>query len=335
MLLHDIFPAMIGPVSGSTGAGPVALGKNLLKPRTIIGFVVAAVVIYIFFRNFDLKAAVNSISDANWLLLVISAIAFYASLPLRGARWGLFLAASGQRISNSSLSHYYFLSWFANAILPARIGDLYRAYLLKKNNSVPISLSLGVLISERVFDLAVTALLVVLSGSYFWAVLSNSEESRYLQWGIAFTFAIVIALVIVLTALPAIIKLAPASWKPKLETFRAGVFKRPALIPIFVLMTAAIWLFEALRLYLVFLALGLNAGFLAAVFISQAALILMSLPLSPAGLGFVELLMLKLLSSTGVTPDIAGAATIADRLISYWSLVALGGIVYILSPRVR
>jgi uncharacterized protein (TIRG00374 family) len=83
------------------------------------------------------------------------------------------------------------------------------------------------------------------------------------------------------------------------------------------------------------MAFGVKAGFLAAVFISQAALILMSIPLSPAGLGLVELMMLRLLASADVTLAVAGAVTLTDRLISYWSLVISGAIAYILSPRQR
>jgi uncharacterized protein (TIRG00374 family) len=326
---------MSGSPDETVGFKPVGIKRNLLSFRSLIGFVVAGIVIYIFLRNFDFSAALTSIASANWALIFLAALAFYISLPLRGARWGLLLESSGPRMPRAALSHYYFLSWFANAILPARIGDVYRAYLLKKNRSVPISLSLGNLLSERVLDLVVTALLVAISGSFFWAVLKGTRESSYLKWGIGLTIIIVVVFVIVLVMLPFIERIAPQSVRPKLKTFRAGIFKRPSLLPILSLMTAAIWLCEALRLYLVFLALGIKAGFLAAVFISQAALILMSIPLLPAGLGLVELLMLKLLSSTGVTTAVAGAATMADRLISYWSLVALGGIVYMLSPRVR
>ena len=58
--------------------------------------------------------------------------------------------------------------------------------------------------------------------------------------------------------------------------------------------------------------LTLNAGFVLALLVSQASLIIMSLPLSPAGLGFVELLMLKALSLAGLSSDLAGALTISD-----------------------
>lgn len=160
----------------------VGIKENLLKPRTYLGFAVAAVVIYIFFNNFDLSAALANIADAHVGYLLLATVVFYASLPLRGARWGSLLRPAGVNVGVGPLTHYYFLSWFANAILPARIGDIYRAYLLKKNKSVPISLSLGVLFSERVIDLAVTAVLVVVSGAYFRAVLKNLPESSYLYW---------------------------------------------------------------------------------------------------------------------------------------------------------
>ena len=153
------------------------------------------------------------------------------------------------------------------------------------------------------------------------------------------TVVAVAVLVVIFVAsiffLPKLSQIAPLKWRDKIERFSAGIFRWPELLPKIVIMTTLIWLSEALRLYLVFLAFGINPGFLVALFISQATLILMSIPLSPAGLGLVELLMLGLLASASLPTSLAGAITITDRLISYWSLVAFGGITYLFSPRVR
>ena len=313
----------------------VRLRENLFKVRTLFGFVVALMVIYIFLRHFDINSALRSISNANWLFIFLSIIVFYISLPLRAARWQILLKPAGQKVSIPSLSHYYFLSWFANSILPARIGDIYRAYLLKKNKGIPVSLSLGVIFSERVFDLAITAALVVLSGAYLWSLLQNSDEKSYLKWGLLATVGIVIGFIILIFAMPLIIRILPQKLKSLAESFQSGIFKWPSLFPIIILTTVIIWLTEALRLYFVFLALGIKSGFLMAVFISQASLILMAIPLTPAGLGLVEGLMLVILSSLGISKDLALAATITDRLVSYWILVAAGTIVYLLSSRTR
>jgi uncharacterized membrane protein YbhN (UPF0104 family) len=314
---------------------PLGIRENVFSLRGLIGFAVAAAVIYLFLKNFDLNVAAESISRAKWHFFLLAFAIYYASLPLRGGRWGVFLRPAGHSVDSRPLTHYYFLAWFANALLPARIGDLYRAYLLKKNKNVPISLSLGVLFSERVFDLMVTAGLVVFSGIYFWSFLRGSSQSDYIVFGFMAVILVIVVFIALVAGLPHLVRLFPQSWRNKLELFRTGLFRSPSLLPLAFTMTLLIWISEALRLYFVFLAFGINAGFLVAVFISQAALIVMAVPLSPAGLGLVEILMLKILATAGLTSDVAGALTIADRIISYWSLLALGGIGYLLSARIR
>ncbi len=326
---------MEGHLQESVDGKPIGLRQNLFRLRTLVGFAVAAAVIYLFLKNFDPKAALSSISLAKWHFFLLAFAVYYLSLPLRGGRWGIFLKPAGHTIDYRSLTHYYFLSWFANALLPARIGDLYRAYLLKKNKDVSISLSLGVLFSERMFDLVITAALVAFSGIYFWSILQGSSEGDYLIFGFMAVLLVSVFFIALIGGLPHLLRFAPERWRSRLERFHSGLFRSPSLLPIIVLMTLLIWLSEALRLYFVFLAFGVNAGFLMALFISQASLILMAVPISPAGLGLVEILMLKILASTGISSDMAGALTIMDRIISYWSLLALGGIGYLLSARQR
>jgi uncharacterized protein (TIRG00374 family) len=313
----------------------LGIRENIFSLRGLIGFAVAAAVIYLFLKNFDLSAAAESIARANWHFFLLAFAIYYAPLPLRGGRWGVFLRPAGHSVDSGHLTHYYFLAWFANALLPARIGDLYRAYLLKKNKDVSISLSLGVLFSERVFDLVVTAGLVAFSGIYFWSLLRGTNERNYIIFGLMAVMLVIAVFIALVAGLPHLVKMVPHRWRSRVELFRSGLFRSPSLFPIAFTMTLLIWMSEALRLYFVFLAFGINAGFMVALFISQAALIVMAVPLSPAGLGLVEILMLKILASTGLTSDLAGALTIADRLISYWSLLALGGISYLLSARVR
>ena len=310
-------------------AKPVGIKESFLSYRTLIGFAVSAAILYLFFRNFNLAAAVGAISKARWPFILLAFIVYYITVPIRGARWGRLLKPAGHQIDNSSLTRYYFLAWFANALLPARIGDLYRAYLLKKNKGVPISLSLGVLFSERIFDLVITACLVAISGAYFWSALKGTSERDTLIFGLMAIMLVAVVFIASALGLPSLLRFAPERWKSRLESFSSGLFKTPSLLPIIIFMTLVIWLSEALRLYLVFQAFGIEAGFLTAVFISQAALIIMAVPLSPAGLGLVEILMLKILTASGILTDLAGAVTLVDRLISYWSLLVLGAITYL------
>jgi len=323
------------PLNNSVEDKRVDLKKNLLSLRTLLGFLVGGAVFYYFFRNFDFSSARATLSGARWGFFIMAVVSYYLSIPLRGLRWRVQMLPMGIDIGYRPLTHYYFLAMFANVILPARLGDIYRAYLAKRNQKLSISMSLGVFFSERIFDLTVISVFVLFSGAYFWRAIIGSREGDYLIFGFMAVVLLLAFFIAALTGLPHLLRFFPAKLAEKLERFHQGLFRYPSRIPVILGLTALIWLLEACRLYFVFLALGANAGFILALFISQASLIIMSVPLSPAGLGFVELLMLKALSLAGLSPDLAGALTIADRLISYWSVMAAGGLCYLFSARVR
>ncbi|MBQ2665728.1 UPF0104 family protein [Methanobrevibacter sp.] len=85
-----------------------------------------------------------------------------------------------------------------------------------------------------------------------------------------------------------------------------------------------IWIFEILRVYFVFLAFGamVNPIVIGEVFIlaSLAGMI----PLLPGGLGAVDGIMIIFYSAAGITASISAAATVIERLISFWLAIILG-----------
>ena len=124
------------------------------------------------------------------------------------------------------------------------------------------------------------------------------------------------------------------------ERFEEGVFgigRRQ--VPVLGFLTVCIWATEAARLYLVVLALGfpdVRLGMSGAAFVAFAASLLTAIPLTPAGLGFVEGAVVGLLTAVYHVPsDQALAITIVDRAISVLSVVALGSLVYVLSPKTK
>jgi uncharacterized protein (TIRG00374 family) len=318
-----------------SGEEGVNLKRRLFRINTLIGFVLAGIIIYVFITRFNLDQAISIIMSSNFMLLLLAFLVFYGFLPLRGHRWHVLLLESDINLPVVELTRLYFIAWFANSILPARIGDIYRAYLLKKNRQVSFSLSLGVIFSERIFDLASTALLVVISGLFYMDKVASPTFKNRLIIGLVAIACIVIAFAIFSWRSRWLKRFLPQKFQGHFESFRRGLFRSPAKLPFISLESLIIWLSEAGRLYFVAWALGFRIDFLLALFVSQAALIIMSLPLTPAGLGLVELLMFGILIPAGLSHDAAAAIVIADRLISYWSLIFLGAIHYIISPRYR
>jgi glycosyltransferase 2 family protein len=96
---------------------------------------------------------------------------------------------------------------------------------------------------------------------------------------------------------------------------------------------------EGLRLYFVILALGfpdVEMGLSGAVFVALIGSLLTAVPLSPAGLGIVEAGVVGVLTvAYGVLLPEATAIALLDRVISVFSVIVLGTVAYILSPKPR
>jgi glycosyltransferase 2 family protein len=102
--------------------------------------------------------------------------------------------------------------------------------------------------------------------------------------------------------------------------------------------TVSVWLLEGARLYFVIQALGIpgvDLGISASVFVALVAALLTAMPLTPAGIGFVEAGIAGALLIYGVPAESAAAVALTDRAISILSVIIIGGVLYFVSPKVR
>src|SRR6185503_21244900 len=111
--------------------------------------------------------------------------------------------------------------------------------------------------------------------------------------------------------------------------FREGVLHSFRALPMAGPVTIAIWTAEALRLYFVLTALGLELPLSGVVFVAVAVALLTTVPLTPAGFGFVEIAMVYVLTEGfGLAQHDAIAVAVVDRAVTVLSVVVIGGIVY-------
>jgi uncharacterized protein (TIRG00374 family) len=327
------------------GAPPPTLGSRLRNPRTIISIIVPIVVlvlVLVALPGFHLDQLPGLIVNANpWYLLGAFAI-YYLGFPLRGYRWALLVRGAGERLSVRDSTEIIFISWLVNCVVPAKLGDVYRAYLLRLNYAVSLSKIFGTVFIERVFDLFAIVLLGLAAG--FWSFRDGlSPEIRVIfAIGLAVVALLAIGLFVVrnfggriVTRLP-----LPHGMVALYERFEVGVFSiSRRQVPLLAAVTALIWATEAMRLYLVVQSLGFNLrglGISGAFFVALIASLLTAIPFTPAGLGIVEGgVVFVLTTAYGVLPTQAAAITLLDRVISVLSIIVLGGIAYVLSPKTK
>jgi uncharacterized protein (TIRG00374 family) len=326
-------------------AEQVSLARRLRQPRTILSILVplGIIALFVYLNRERLAKVPELILHANPLLVVAAFVVFYLGFPLRGYRWAFLLRGTGFKLGVKDSTEILYLSWFVNCVVPAKLGDIYRAYLLKMNSAVSLSRTFGTVFIERICDLFTIAILGLAAG--YWSFRSGLPE------GIKAVFIIGIVVVVglalgmftlrnfgrrILIRLP-----LPARFVELYDRFEEGVFGAVGVrqLPALAVVTVVIWSTEAVRLYLVVQALnfpGVELGLSGAVFVALIGSLLTAIPLSPAGLGFAQAGVIGVLTVAYNVPLAeATAITVLDWVISVISIIIFGAILYVVSGKPR
>ncbi len=333
-------PKDIEEAGSESGLGGVSLSKRFLRPRTIVSFLIAiAVVGFALTRfNLDLGAVFTQMSHANFGYLLLAFATYYGGFGLRAARWKSILQsadvkpAEGKELPKiPQLSVVYVLGWFANCIVPAKLGDAYRGYLLKQRSGTSFGSALGTIFAERLADMMTLGIVLVATAFIVFGRHIPADVSVWMYVAIGLALALIIGVLVVFRFRHFFRSFVPVRVLDhyiKLEEGALGSFGR---LPTLLLLTALIWAFEGIRLYFVTLSVSGGVTFAAALFVALLASLLTVVPLTPAGLGFVEFGVVGILTVIGVTQQTAASIALLDRVIAYWSVLLVGAIVYLIA----
>ena len=125
------------------------MNKNFIK--IIVSVAVSVVAGYLAFRNVQLKQVTDVIRQAD--ARSIAAIVILLTVPqlLRSFRWGLLLSPL-EKFSQRLLLPITCIGFLFVWIIPARLGEVTRPYLLQQNSRVGLSAAMGSVVLERLID---------------------------------------------------------------------------------------------------------------------------------------------------------------------------------------
>jgi uncharacterized protein (TIRG00374 family) len=327
-------------------AEQMSLMRRIRQPRTIISIAIPIFILaaFVAINGEQLYLVPGLIFQANPVLVLAAFLVFYLGFPLRGLRWAILLKGTNLRVPVKDSTEIIYLSWLVNCVVPAKLGDVYRAYLLKINSTASLSRTFGTIFIERMLDLFTIAIMGIAAG--YWSFRNGLPPAIQVVFAVALVVMAVLAVGLftmrnfgrrILEALPFL----PRQVLELYERFEEGVFGAIAMhqLPILGGLTALIWMTESMRLYLVVQALGfpdVTLGISGAVFVALIGSLLTAVPLSPAGLGIVEAGVVGVLTvAYGISLPEATAIALLDRVISVFSVIVFGSIAYILSPKPR
>jgi uncharacterized protein (TIRG00374 family) len=245
---------------------------------------------------------------------------------LRFWRWEIYLRSLGARIPLRDSLGLYFAT-YVMVITPGKIGEIFKAGILREKFSIPLAKGLPVVLAERIYDfLAVLALAAV--GIFFWPGPLTGMTTRLLAAASVPVFLILFQNRALRTRL-----LARASRSDLLARHRVGLddamdslsrllgFRQACLS--LVISTLA-WMCEGLGLWLVCRGLGFPIPAGEAFFVYAAGTLVGSLSFLPGGLGGTEATIIWLLGTLAMPGATAATVALLVRLFTLWLAVIIG-----------
>jgi hypothetical protein len=304
--------------------------KNTLK--IIISIAVSVIAGYLAFRNVQLDDVIAGIKQADSISVAMVLFLIFGAQLLRSFRWGLLLdplEPLSQRLLLPITSIGFLFVW----ILPARLGEVARPYLLQQNSKVGLSPAMGSVVLERLMDSTFLVLLltICLPALHLPGLILSAFKG--------FVFILLAAVLLVLFgSLPkfrervfqVVFKVVPSSWSEFLthiaDTFYSGMqavmsFKK--LLAILAL-TSIIWGTGMAAFLVLFHSMDLQLGLLAATTVLVLTCLGIALPAAPGFIGNYHYACIVAMGLFGVAKDTALAYAILMHFLSILVLLAMG-----------
>ena len=293
---------------------------------------VSVVAGYLAFRNVQLKQVTDVIRQADARSIAVIVILIAAPQFLRSFRWGILLSPL-ERLSQQLLLPITCIGFLFVWIMPARLGEVTRPYLLQQNSRVGLSAAMGSVVLERLIDagflVALLAMCLPVLRLPDW-ILSSFQ---------GFVFVLLSAVLIVLLgSLPQfrhrVLQLVSRYLPERLsdflartaESFYSGM-QSVVSVKTFLAtlaLTSLIWAFGLAAVMILFHAFDLHLGLLPGITVLVLTCLGIALPAGPGFIGNYHYACMLALTLFGVGKETALAYAILLHFLTLMVLVIMG-----------
>ena len=312
----------------------------------LLGFLITIVFLVLAFNNVDRQGLVDALARANYLYVAPALLCWLAGYLLRTARWRVILAeASTCRFV--TLFGVLMIGFATNNLLPARLGEVARAYLLRRHTGVRKTYLLASIFLERLFDGLVLAAL--LTGLAFLIELPGWGRQVELLAGVVF-LGVTVGVIALLARGDLVEQLLAVALRPfpdRLARWTSGAFgafmlglgtmRRRSVLLKTAALSVAVWTLEWSAYFS--LSAGFDFGLSAGERAAACALLLavvnlgIMLPAAPGYVGTFQFFATSALAVFGVGRE-AGLAFAIIAHLSQYILVTVIGVGFLSRERI-
>lgn len=147
-----------------------------------------ALLAYVLYQTDPVKI-LDSLRQAQYAYLIPALALYFVGVGFRAIRWH-FLLRSIKPISTTALFRTVVIGYMGNNLLPARMGELVRAYVLGRQEHVSKAAILVTILVERIFD-GLTMLTFIVAASFLLHFSDETVAARLRGVGALLIVAIV------------------------------------------------------------------------------------------------------------------------------------------------
>jgi uncharacterized protein (TIRG00374 family) len=302
-----------------------------LRGKLIVSVALALMVLIGLSLFADGRKLAHALRDFRWELLPVILLLTLTNYALRFVKWQYYLRRIGISGLPTGLSARIYLSGFAMAVTPGKVGEVLKSVLLREATGTPIATTAPIVLAERLTDgiammlLASAGLIVFHYGVPLFAGIAVVATLAFILIG---RQSLIRGLITRGERVPLV-----ARFVHHLHAFYDSTYWLLRSRPLIIASALGVvsWLMECIAFFLVLIGLGFEVTprlLLIATFILGAASVVGAISLLPGGLGAAEIgvtaMLLALVTSPLMTHDVAVAATLLIRFCTLWFGVGIG-----------
>jgi uncharacterized protein (TIRG00374 family) len=304
--------------------------------RGAIGLALSVGLLWWVFHDVRWADVQLHLREADAWLFILSIALATLMFPLRALRWRPILDPIAPKLPYGPLWRATCVGMMANNILPARAGELVRAFMLSRETTVPFSASFASLVVDRVFD-AVVVLLLLVAAMFHPSFPAGLSRWTYAGSGLLLLLLLGLALYAIVFFPDRLIRLyelfarrvAPRfeeRGRVLLRSFADGlsVLRHPGRFLVVFAWAMALWLVQGLAFWIGFRSFGIHVPFAAALFVQGLIVIGVAAPSTPGFFGLFEAAAVAGLRLYGVGDDVAVAWAFSFHVLSLIPITLIG-----------
>jgi uncharacterized protein (TIRG00374 family) len=130
-----------------------------------VGVAISILLIVLFLRAIHPREIGDAFGEANYWYMIPAIVVLFVALAIRCLRWSILMRPVAA-IPPRRLFSYAIIGYMANNLLPARAGEVIRAYVLGEREGVSRLGTLGTIAVERLFDGISLVFLLLVAGAF-------------------------------------------------------------------------------------------------------------------------------------------------------------------------